>query len=155
MSHIDGLALRKACGRFATGVTIITTEVDGDIHGMTANAFMSVSLEPPLVLIAVDNRAKMNQLLPQSGRYAVSILDEQQRQPSDHFAGRVVVGLDMPFVRFHSQPVIDGALAWFVATIQEQMAAGDHTLYLGQVDHLAYEDGIPLIFFGGHYLQNR
>ena len=74
---------------FATGVTVITTARQGDqVHGMTANAFMSVSLRPPLVVISVDRRAKMHALLHEGRRYGISVLADEQRALSDRFAGR-------------------------------------------------------------------
>ena len=82
------MALRETLGMFATGVTVITTRVGDQIHGMTANAFMSVSLEPPLVLISVDRRTKMCSLLHEGRRFAVSVLAADQHALSDRFAGR-------------------------------------------------------------------
>ena len=77
-SQFDSRTFRFACGCFATGITVITTEIDGEIHGMTANAFMSVSLDPPLVVVSVDHKARLHDLIPQSGKYAVSILSKEQ-----------------------------------------------------------------------------
>ena len=82
------VAFRRTLGMFATGVTIITTQAGDQVHGMTANAFMSVSLQPPLVLISVDKRAKMNALLHEGVRFGVNVLADDQRELSDHFAGR-------------------------------------------------------------------
>src|SRR5262245_35624874 len=79
---------RRTLGMFATGVTIVTTRVGEQVHGMTANAFMSVSLRPPLILIAVDRRARMNALLREGAHYGVSVLEERQLALSDLFAGR-------------------------------------------------------------------
>ena len=94
------VALRRTLGLFATGVTIITTRTGEQVHGMTANAFMSVSLEPPLVLISVDRRTRMCQLLHEGRRYGVSVLHEDQSALSDLFAGRAVD--DAPAPRFPS-----------------------------------------------------
>src|ERR687889_413121 len=82
------IALRKTLGMFATGVTVITTRERDQVHGMTANAFMSVSLEPPLVLISVDRRTKMCGLLHEGRTYGVSVLCQTQAELSDRFAGR-------------------------------------------------------------------
>jgi len=81
--------LRNALGRFATGVTVVTAIENGKAHGMTANAFVSVSLDPPLVLVSLDNRSHMHRILPTVGRYGVSVLAEDQKALSDHFAGRI------------------------------------------------------------------
>ncbi len=82
------VALRKTLGQFATGVTVVTTLKGEQVHGMTANAFMSVSLEPPLVLVSVDRRTKMCNLLHEGCHYGVSVLCETQSALSDRFAGR-------------------------------------------------------------------
>lgn len=150
---IDPREFRNCMGRFATGVTIITTEVDGQAHGMTANGFMSVSLEPPLVLISLGNKARLNGLLPQSRRFGVSVLSEKQETLSRHFAGRPVEGLVIPFVRKNDMPVLEGVVACLVAGVVDVFPAGDHTLYLGQVEHLEWRDDRPLLFYAGQYHQ--
>jgi hypothetical protein len=108
------IALRRTLGMFATGVTIITTRGGDQVHGMTANAFMSVSLEPPLVLISVDKRAKMCALLHEGRSYGVSVLCEAQRSLSDRFAGRPNPDAPEPgFEVVHDTPLVAGALAHF------------------------------------------
>jgi flavin reductase (DIM6/NTAB) family NADH-FMN oxidoreductase RutF len=148
---IDPREFRNTLGRFASGVTVVTTEHAGQVHGMTANAFMSVSLNPPLVVVSVNHRANLHHLLPQSGRYGVSILAEEQEGYSNHFAGRQVGGLEVKFVRRRDMPLIDGAVAHLVARLVEAHPAGDHTLYLGQVEFLEWRDARPLLFYGGQY----
>lgn len=148
---IDPREFRTALGRFATGVTVITTEHDGTIHGMTANAFMSVSLDPPLVLVSVNHRATTHKFLEASKRFGVSILAEKQAALSDHFARRPVEGLELHFVEKHSVPLIEGAVAHLIAHVVDMHPAGDHTLFIGQVEYLEWFEGKPLIFFGGNY----
>ena len=148
---MDPRQFRNALGRFASGVTIITTEYEGRTHGMTANAFVSVSLQPPLVLVAVDNRAQMHQLLPASGWYGVSILADDQEAYSNHFAGRKAEGVEVRFVRKRDMPMIDGAVAHLVARVVGAHLAGDHTLYIGQVEYLEWQDRQPLLFYAGQY----
>ncbi|MCL4296948.1 MAG: flavin reductase family protein [Anaerolineae bacterium] len=148
---IDPREFRNCLGRFATGVTVITTEVDGQVHGMTANGFMSVSLEPPLVLISVGNKARLNSFLPQSMSYGVSILSEQHEHFSRHFAGRPVEGLAIPLVKKKGVPVLEGAAACLVARVVDIHPAGDHTLYIGQVEYLETSETRPLLFFAGKY----
>lgn len=150
-TKIDPREFRNTMGRFATGVTIITTEHNGSIHGMTANAFLSVSLEPPLVLISVDNRAKLHGLVAASGRYGVSFLAADQEAFSNHFAGRSQEGLTIPFVERHGLPVIEGAVGHIITRVIETVPAGDHTLYVGQVEYLAWRDDEPLLFYAGKY----
>ena len=84
---------------------------------MTANAFVSVSLDPPLVLLSVDNRSYMHQILPATGRYGVSVLAEGQEALSNHFAGRSVDGLQVNFVTRHDTPLLEGAVAYFVTQV--------------------------------------
>jgi flavin reductase (DIM6/NTAB) family NADH-FMN oxidoreductase RutF len=147
------IALRRTLGMFATGVTVITTRERDKVHGMTANAFMSVSLEPPLVLISVDRRTKMCALLHEGRNYGVSVLCETQAALSDRFAGRQVP--DAPEARFEivqDTPLVEGALAHFVANINRSYWGGDHSLFLGRVDYAFYrEDSSPLLFHGGRY----
>jgi flavin reductase (DIM6/NTAB) family NADH-FMN oxidoreductase RutF len=148
------VAFRRTLGMFATGVTIITTQAGEQVHGMTANAFMSVSLRPPLVLISVDKRAKMNSLLREGVRFGVNVLAEDQRELSDHFAGRP--GERAPEARFtviHDTPLVDGALAHLVARAERSYWGGDHALFLGRVEYARYGSGTPLLFHGGQYEQ--
>lgn len=85
---MDNRTFRNAMGKFATGVTVITTDIDGEVHGMTANAFMSVSLNPPLILISIDEKAKMLSKIKKSGCFSVNILSEEQQEVSMLFAGQ-------------------------------------------------------------------
>jgi flavin reductase (DIM6/NTAB) family NADH-FMN oxidoreductase RutF len=147
------VALRQTLGMFATGVTVVTTLVSEQIHGMTANAFMSVSLEPPLVLISVDRRTKMCSLLHQECRFGVSVLAHDQRPLSDRFAGRPADGGPEPsFAIVHEAPVVEGAAAHFVAIIDRSYWGGDHSLFLGRVEYARFTpDARPLLFHGGQY----
>jgi flavin reductase (DIM6/NTAB) family NADH-FMN oxidoreductase RutF len=145
-------ALRRMLGMFATGVTVITTLKGEQVHGMTANAFMSVSLEPPLVLISVDRRTKMCNILHEGMHYGVSVLCETQSALSDRFAGRQ--GENLPEPRFsvvHETPLVDGALAHFVARVEKSYWGGDHSLFLGRVEYARQNAGTPLLFHGGRY----
>jgi flavin reductase (DIM6/NTAB) family NADH-FMN oxidoreductase RutF len=153
---VDGddpaLALRKTLGMFATGVTVITTLKGEQVHGMTANAFMSVSLEPALVLISVDRRTKMCRLLHEGSHYGVSVLCETQASLSDRFAGRPCD--DCPAPRFdlvRETPLVQGALAHFVARVERSYWGGDHSLFLGRVEYARQGPGAPLLFHGGRY----
>jgi flavin reductase (DIM6/NTAB) family NADH-FMN oxidoreductase RutF len=146
------VALRRTLGMFATGVTVITALKGEQVHGMTANAFMSVSLEPPLVLISVDRRTKMCGLLHEGMHYGVSVLCETQAALSDRFAGRP--GEDLPEPRFalvRDTPLVDGALAHFVARVEKSYWGGDHSLFLGRVEYARQNPGTPLLFHGGRY----
>jgi flavin reductase (DIM6/NTAB) family NADH-FMN oxidoreductase RutF len=145
------LAFRRTLGMFATGVTVVTTQVGEQVHGMTANAFMSVSLEPPLVLISVDRRARMHSLLHEGKRYGISVLGAEQEELSEHFAGRREGASEARFVVVRETPLVDGAVAQLVAKVVRSYWGGDHSLFLGQVEYARYAEGRPLLFHGGRY----
>jgi flavin reductase (DIM6/NTAB) family NADH-FMN oxidoreductase RutF len=146
------LAFRRTLGMFATGVTVLTTRVADQVHGMTANAFMSVSLQPPLVLISIDRRARMGALLHQGTRFGVSVLEAKQTGLSDRFAGRVADDpREATFEIVHETPLVEGALAHLVAQVVRSYWGGDHSLFLGQVEFARYGEGRPLLFHGGRY----
>lgn len=151
-SDIDPQQFRNALGRFATGITVVTIPHDGEVHGITVNAFMSVSLEPPLVLISIDKQAKAHQLLLSSSHYGVSVLNERQVHESNRFAGRPAEGRAQ-FVTKEGFPLLAGALAQLICRITERYAVGDHTLFVGQVEHLAWQDDRPLLYFASEYAQ--
>jgi flavin reductase (DIM6/NTAB) family NADH-FMN oxidoreductase RutF len=144
------LALRRTLGMFATGVTVITTLKGEQVHGMTANAFMSVSLEPPLVLISVDRGTKMCHMLHEGMHYGVSVLCATQAELSDRFAGRSA-NADPRFLIVKDTPLVDGALAHFVARVEKSYWGGDHSLFLGRVEYARQNPGTPLLFHGGRY----
>jgi flavin reductase (DIM6/NTAB) family NADH-FMN oxidoreductase RutF len=138
-------------GRFASGVTVITARYEGHTHGMTANAFVSVSLDPPLVLVSLDNRSYMHRILPRVGRYGVSVLAEDQEVLSNHFAGHTVEGLQIRFTMLNGIPLLEGAVAYFVVRVIDAHPAGDHSLYIGWVEHFESRDEKPLLFYAGRY----
>ncbi len=147
---MDKQLFRRVMGQFATGVTVVTTRVGDRIHGMTANAFLSVSLEPPLVLVSIDRRTKMHGYLRESGRYGISMLHGGQEALCRHFAGRPVEGLEVEFEEIEGVPVLKDALARIVVKVVDAHEAGDHTLFIGRVLYLDYhEDKEPLIFCQG------
>src|SRR5580698_7663234 len=108
MEGFNTREFRNALGRFASGVTVISVHHQDRTHGMTANAFVSVSLDPPLVLVSLDNRSNMHRLLPDVRRYGVSILAEDQEMLSNHFAGKTVPGLHTGFTLRDGIPLLDG-----------------------------------------------
>ncbi|MFK2827279.1 flavin reductase family protein [Bacillus sp. B190/17] len=148
---MDDRLFRNAMGKFATGVTVITTEVDGEAHGMTANAFMSVSLDPKLVVISIGEKAKMLEKINQSGTFAVNILAAEQQEVSMLFAGQIKEKRETEFDRIQDVPVIKDALANIVCKVYSKQAAGDHTLFIGEVQDIVLREGAPLTFFAGKY----
>jgi flavin reductase (DIM6/NTAB) family NADH-FMN oxidoreductase RutF len=145
---------RNTLGRFATGVTVVTALEGGKTHGTTVNAFMSVSLEPPLVLVSLDNHSHMHRILTVAGRYAVSVLAEDQRSLSEHFAGRTVDDVQIRFVTRVGASLLDGAVTYVVVRVSDVQPAGDYTLYIGVVEYFEYrDDRPPLLFYAGKYEQ--
>jgi flavin reductase (DIM6/NTAB) family NADH-FMN oxidoreductase RutF len=144
---------RQTLGRFASGVTVITATDGNERRGMTASAFVSVSLTPPLILISVDNRAQMHTLLAGADvtRFGVSVLSSAQRHLSDHFAGRPGPDEAVPWFSHEGLPLIGGSVAQLVCRKHDVIPAGDHTLYLGLVEYARYTDDDPLVYFRGQY----
>ena len=145
-------ALRDACASFATGVTIVsTTTKDGD-HGMTANAFMSVSLDPPLISISLDRSSRMLAKVRESQRYAVSVLSSEMETLAMHFAGRFDPTLSNPCEHAMGLPVVPDASAVFIADVTQDIEAGDHAILIGQVRHITRsESAMPLLFHAGKF----
>lgn len=147
---MDDRLFRDAMGKFATGVTVIITEVDGNPHGMTANAFMSVSLDPKLVVISIKENARILPKIQQSGKFTVNILSAEQQEVSMIFAGQLK-DKEVEFGRLNDQPIIPGALANVTCEVSAEHVEGDHTLFIGKVTAIEVKDGDPLIFYSGKY----
>lgn len=148
---IDPWKFRRTLGRFATEVTVVTVALEDRPHGMTANALLSVSLDPPLVLVSVDQRARMHRYLEQVSRYGVSVLARDQEAAARHFAGKPQSGFVPTFEWVEEVPLLSGAVAHLVCDVWERVPAGDHTLVLGRVRWLEYWEREPLVFFGGDF----
>ncbi|MFJ7727763.1 flavin reductase family protein [Neobacillus sp. NPDC097160] len=148
---MDDRLFRDAMGKFATGVTVLLTENEGEIHGMTANGFMSVSMDPKLVLISIGHKAKFLEKVSQSKKYTVNILAENQEHYSRHFAGKP--GEAVEFETLAELPVLKGAITQIACEVVSEHVEGDHTLFIGKVIDLRLEDKDPLLFFSGKYRQ--
>jgi len=152
---------RRAMARFATGVTFVTTRLGDDLHGMTANAVTSLSLDPTLVLVCVDKTADTHDILSKAGVFAVNILNKDQAEISNRFARKEfdgahgLDGLSHTFA-VTGAPIIDGALAYLDCRTVTEHHGGDHTIFIGEV--LAAKElseGEPLVFYRGRYGQFR
>ncbi len=149
---------RKAMGSFATGVTVITVDYEGEVHGMTANAFASVSLDPTLVLVCVDHKARTHTHLHARKRFGVNVLAENQRAVSEYYADP---NPDHRYAerearaRFdrtqHGTPVLHGALAYLECRLHTAQDAGDHTIFIAEVEDVVVRAGDPLLYFRGEY----
>jgi len=149
---------RKAMGCFATGVTVITVDLEGEVHGMTANAFSSVSLDPPLLLVCVDHSAQTHAHLHARKRFGINILAENQRRISEYYARLVHTherADEEAGARFdrtaHGTPILHGALAYLECRLQSAQVAGDHTIFIAEVEEVVVREGEPLLFFRGKY----
>jgi flavin reductase (DIM6/NTAB) family NADH-FMN oxidoreductase RutF len=141
---------RQVMGRFATGVTVVTTVEKDVVHGMTANGFLSVSLRPPLVLVSLG-RCRMNEMLPRSGRYGVSMLAHDQQHFAAHFAAQKASAVEPTFVWQEGFPLLEGALAHLGCRVVDVHRAGDHVLWIGEVEYISHRDDEPLLFYTGHF----
>jgi flavin reductase (DIM6/NTAB) family NADH-FMN oxidoreductase RutF len=155
---LNASEFRKALGSFATGVTVITVDLEGEIHGMTANAFTSVSLDPLLVLICVDHKTRTHGHLHDKKRFGINVLCENQRAISEYYAKPVRThehAESEAGARFdrtaHGTPVLHGALAYLECRLSSSQVAGDHTIFIGEVEDVVVREGEPLLFFRGKY----
>jgi flavin reductase (DIM6/NTAB) family NADH-FMN oxidoreductase RutF len=142
---------RKVMGSFPTGITVITAESRGEIRGMTANAFMSGSLHPPLCIVSVAKRARMHVHLVEAGHFGVSILGQGQEHHSAHFSGRPVAGFTPAFMRLGQTPVLRDASATIAADTVARHDCGDHSIFVGHVVHLQAHGRVPLVVHDGRY----
>ncbi|SNR74028.1 NADH-FMN oxidoreductase RutF, flavin reductase (DIM6/NTAB) family [Haloechinothrix alba] len=147
---IEPRELRNCLGHFASGVTVISCDVDGSPHGATVNAFTAVSLDPPLVLVSLDRRTKLCSYL--SGRaFSVNVLADAQDDIALHFAGKPR-SRPVEWVRpAAGPPRLSGVLAHLACSPWRAYDGGDHVLYLGEVDELAVTEGDPLVFYRGGF----
>ncbi|SFE48113.1 NADH-FMN oxidoreductase RutF, flavin reductase (DIM6/NTAB) family [Lentibacillus persicus] len=148
---MDNRQFRNAMGKFATGVNVIATEVNGEVHGMTANAFMSVSMDPKLVIISVKEDAQMLDRIKESQTFAISVLSEEQQKMSMTFAGQIDNDEPVEFEYLDGKPVLPNSLAQIACDVSSEYVEGDHTLFVGKVTDIQLEDGQPLIFNCGRY----
>ena len=151
---MDGLDLRRALGRFSTGVTIITClDAQGGYIGLTANSFNSLSLEPPLVLWSLRETSPSLPHFSQAGRFAVNVLAEAQVDLSRRFAAQGERKFDEGgwSLGEHGAPVLAGCAAVFECGIHLQQPLGDHTLFVGRVLACGESALPPLVYQGGHY----
>ncbi|MGG3466720.1 flavin reductase family protein [Neobacillus pocheonensis] len=148
---MDDRLFRNAMGKFATGVTVVATEVDGQVHGMTANAFMSVSLNPKLVVVSIAEKATMLEKVKQSKSFSVNILAASQQDFSMIFAGQIKEHREVQFDRLGGVPVIPGSIAQVTCEVTSTHTEGDHTLFIGKVTDIHLEDKEPLVYFSGKY----
>lgn len=155
MPMLDPTRFRKVCGQFATGVAVATVrDASGTPQGLTVNSFVSVSLEPPIILISIDRATSIHDPFLKANAFGISVLKEEDRWLSDRFA--YGAGDRFEGVAWRKGtldvPLIDDALATLECSLDRRIEAGDHTLFLGEVRAAeSLEEGLPLVYFGSAY----
>lgn len=140
--------------KFATGVTVVLAENNKNVHGMTANAFMSVSLNPKLILVSISKKAKMQQYLKKTNQFSINILSNKQQDISKTFAGQNNSNIEINnFLYRQNVPIISDSVATLVCTTYKTVDAGDHVLYIGEVIDIMVRNDQPLIYLEGSYMQ--
>lgn len=154
MPDVDSAQFRQLCGRFATGVVVITaTMPDGSPAGMTANSFTSVSLEPPLVSINVDRAADFHAVIMAADGFVINVLSSEQEATSRRFAGPAphrFEGVGYRQVR-GGRILLSGVIATIQCDRHAAFDVGDHTIVVGRVVGGEVHDGRPLLYFRGGY----
>lgn len=149
--------LRSIMRYFASAVTVVTGALDtGELFGLTVSAFISVSLEPPLVLICIRNESSATNLLRKSMKYCVNILAEDQQQISEKFSlageGGRFQNLDYYFGKTGS-PIIKGTIGYIDCKIANVVPAGDHTIFIGEAIEVFAEEKRPLLYVNRQYVK--
>ena len=152
----DAQIFRQAWGEFATGVAVVTTiQPDGQVHGMAANGINSVSLEPPLVLVCVDHNRNTYPLIRSTRRFAINILSEDQQAIGENYSRPPEQRTGDAWESFsfteRGSAIVDKCLAWMDCHVVDEHVAGDHTIFIGEVDEIRVNSGRPLIFFEGEF----
>lgn len=148
---VDAPLFRHVMGRFASGVTVVTAASGGEVRGMTANAFMSGSLNPPLMLVSVSQRAAMHSHLLAAGRFAINILGAGQQEIATHFAGRSLPSYAPEFVYVGGIPTLGSVAAVITAETVATHECGDHTIFVGHILTMSADDSPPLVYHAGKF----
>ncbi len=155
---VDPDLFRGTLSSWASGVTVVTSRWGDDIRGMTASAFCSLSLEPPLVLVCVDKGAIMHDFVTRSHIFAINILAREQEDISRACASRrVEESRRLEGIPFHAEvtgaPVLDHAIGYLDCRVEHTYEGGDHTIFVGRVEAAGAREGNPLMYFRGAYRQ--
>jgi flavin reductase len=148
--------LRAFMGQFPAGVAVVTVDLDGQRAGLTVASLVSLSLEPPLVGVAIRRDAALHELLRDAGTFAASLLAAEQEHLAQHFARGVppiALWENIPVRRDDGPPELEGAVGWLRARTTAEHETGDHTFFVAKVEHLeAGPSQSPLVFHGQSYL---
>ena len=153
---IDEAAFKSAMSHFASGVTVVTTEHEGRLYGMTVASFASLSLRPPLVLICIEKIVKTHDAIAAAGKFGVSILKADQADVSSRFASRTedkFSGVEITRGDTLGVPLIGAALTTIECEVYDQLPGGDHSIFVGRVVDAQMREGIPLLYFRSGYCE--
>ena len=149
---------RRVMGSFPTGITVLTVEREpGQVHGMTANSFTSVSLDPVLILVCIDRNARLLSYMNAQRRFGVNILKDSQQQVSEHFAKPHldVAEQSRLGIRFRwtesGIPLLQEGLGHLGCNVVAEHVSGDHTIFVAEVESLELNEGEPLLYVRGKY----
>lgn len=156
---------RQAVGSFVSGVTVVTTRAEGQVHGTTVSAFSSLSLDPPLVLVCVDKTSDIHDLIGTAGIFAVNILHSGQSKTSELLSRKGAQELEaahrLEGISFRLEttgaPILEEHLAYLDCTVVQSIDAGDHTIYVGRVEtgKVSAQSDEPLVYYRGQYKAAR
>jgi flavin reductase (DIM6/NTAB) family NADH-FMN oxidoreductase RutF len=155
--HDSGHAFRQAAGRFASGVTVVTTGASQGHYGVTVSSFASLSLNPLLVTVSINRSSPFLEYVRSAEAFAVSVLASDQQQVAAYFAarGRTPEPAGFATVPTTSEetgaPIIDGCLSWFDCTVEDLLPGGDHEILIGRVAAAGGRTGEPLVYWAGGY----
>ena len=150
---IDDARFKLAMSHFASGVTVVTTEHDGSLYGMTVASFASLSLHPPLVLVCIEKSVKTHDAIANAGTFGVSILAQAQAGISNRFASKIDDKFDGVALQRGELgvPLIDGAICTLECRVTERFPGGDHTIFIGEVVDAQTREDAPLVYFRSAY----
>ena len=153
---IDKETFRAVMSRWASGITVVTCRRDGGVHGMTASAFCGVSLDPPLVLVCIDQRNRTHEYIREQGAFGVHLLNTEMEGISNRCAGFLGEDghwlLDVPcHTEVTGAPILNESLAWMDCSLWQSYGGGDHTIYVGEIQGGGAAGGKPLLWFNRGY----
>lgn len=150
--YMEHRAYRDALGQFATGITIVTTEYHKEILGVTVNAFMSISLDPKMIAVSIDEGASLYHTFQETKKFGVSILSENQKEIAMLYAKQIKKEKDVRFTYQDNIPVLEDAMATFSCHVNNMVKAGDHMILIADVtDFNIRKREDPIIYYGGDY----
>ncbi|PID20264.1 oxidoreductase [Sporosarcina sp. P3] len=147
---MDVKEFRNCMGKFATGVTVVTCKTENGSHGLTANSFTSVSLDPPLVLVSVDRKTKAFEHM-KNNAFTVNILNSSQEDVAMHFAGRPKEVAPFNWIEGEHAPRLEESLAYIECKPWQEYDGGDHVLFVGEVQNFVSNEGDALTYFAGKF----